>query len=263
MKIVNKNYNIKGNINANIVLISDIHYYNKRDILHLNKVLNHIKEIKPDFICIPGDLTDESNIYDEDYLLEWLIKLTQISKVILTLGNHELYINNLEKTYDLNNKLIKKIKKIKNLYFLDNESRVIDDINFTGVTLNINEYHSEEKYIIDFNKYDINNKYYNIVLCHTPICITNETNLKNIDLVLCGHTHGGIVPRFLRKIVKNNGLISPSKRLFPKNVYGKIKKQDSIIIITSGITVVSHLNSFRILKNFFASEIVEVKIKGK
>ena len=91
--------------------------------------------------------------------------------------------------------------------------------------------------------------------------IINETNLKNIDLVLCGHMHGGLVPRFLRKIFKNSGLINPSKKLFPKNVYGKIIKQKSSIIITSGITVVSHLNSFRILKNFFASEIVEIKIK--
>jgi len=93
MKIINKNYNIKGSINTNIVLISDIHYYNKKDLIHLNKVLDNIKKIKPDFICIPGDLTDESNVYDEKYLVEWLNKLANISKVILTLGNHELYIN--------------------------------------------------------------------------------------------------------------------------------------------------------------------------
>ena len=261
MKIVNKNYNIKGSINTNIVLISDIHYYKKKDIIHLNKILDNIKKLKPDFICIPGDLTDESNICDEDYLLEWLTKLTHFSKVILTLGNHELYINRRKDLYGLNNKLVNKIKKINNLYLLGNESKVIDNINFIGVTLNIDEYHNEEKHIINFNKYNLNNKYYNIVLCHTPISITNETNLKNIDLVLCGHMHGGIVPRFLRKIFKNNGLISPSKRLFPKNVYGKILKDNSTIIITSGITVVSHLNSFRFLKNFFASEIVEIKIK--
>lgn len=262
MKIINKNYDIKGSLNTNIVLISDIHYYNKKDIIHLNKVLDNIKQIKPNFICIPGDITDESNIYDEKYLIEWLTKLSSISKVILTLGNHELYINKSKKIYGLNNELIIKIKKIKNLYLLDNESKVIDNINFTGVTLNIDEYHSEEKHIIDFTKYNINNKYYNIVLCHTPISITNETDLKNIDLVLCGHTHGGIVPCFLRKIFKNNGIISPSKRLFPKKVYGKIIKQKTTIVITSGITVVSHLNSFRILKNLFTSEIVKIEIEG-
>ena len=80
--------------------------------------------------------------------------------------------------------------------------------------------------------------------------ITNKTNLKNIDLVLCGHMHGGLMPRFLRKIFKNSGIINPSKRLFPKNVYGKLSKEDSTIIITSGITIVSHLNSFRFLKKF-------------
>ena len=262
MKIVNKSYNIKASIDTNIVLISDIHYYNKKDIIHLNKVLDNIKKLKPNFICIPGDLLDESNICDENCLIEWLNKLTNISKVILTLGNHELYIDKRKNLYGLNNKLINKIKKIKNLYFLDNESKVIDNINFTGVSLDIDQYHKEEKYIIDFDKYNLDNKYYNIVLCHTPMSITNKTNLKNIDLVLCGHMHGGLMPRFLRKIFKNSGIINPSKRLFPKNVYGKLSKEDSTIIITSGITVVSHLNSFRILKNFFASEIVEIKIKS-
>ena len=261
MKIANKNYTIKGSIDTNIVLISDIHYYNKKDILHLNKVLDNIKNLKPNFICIPGDLLDESNVYDENYLIEWLTKLANVSKVILTLGNHELYINKSKKIYGLNNQLINRIKKIKNLYLLDNESKVINNINFTGVTLNTDEYHKEEKHIIDFNKYNLDSEYYNIVLCHTPLSIINKTNLKNIDLVLCGHMHGGLMPRFLRKIFKNSGLINPSKRLFPQNVYGKIQKQDSTIIITSGITVVSHLNSFRILKNFFASEIVEIKIK--
>ena len=48
----------------------------------------------------------------------------------------------------------------------------------------------------------------------------------NVNLVLCGHTHGGLVPRFLRVFMKHNGFISPDKKLFPKKVYGKLKIDD-------------------------------------
>jgi hypothetical protein len=50
-----------------------------------------------------------------------------------------------------------------------------------------------------------------------------EDIIKQIDvnLILCGHMHGGIVPNCLRKIFRHNGIISPSKSVFPKNVYGK------------------------------------------
>ena len=42
MKIVTKKYNLNKKLNKKIVLISDIHYYSKKDINHLNKVLDKI-----------------------------------------------------------------------------------------------------------------------------------------------------------------------------------------------------------------------------
>lgn len=262
MKIINKSYNIKGDINTNIVLISDIHYYNKKDLIHLNKVLDNIKKIKPNFICIPGDLLDESNIKDEEYLIKWLEDLSSICKVILSLGNHELYINKSKKIFGFNNKLLRQIKRVKNLYLLDNENTIIDNINFMGLTLDIEDYYNENNSTINFNNIKTNKNYYNILLCHSPINISNEKVLKNknIDLILCGHMHGGLMPRFLRKIFKNSGIISPNKRLFPKNAYGNLRIENTNIIITSGITVISHLNNFRILKKLFSSEIVSINI---
>ena len=68
--------------------------------------------------------------------------------------------------------------------------------------------------------------------------------------------HGGIVPKFMRKLFKNSGLISPNKRLFPKNVYGNLKIDNTNIIISSGIKVIP----FRMINKFFSSEIVVIKI---
>lgn len=256
MKIRNKFYNINSTLNKNIVLISDLHYSNKKDIKKLNNILEEIKKINPDYICIPGDITDRSKIKNEDLFIEWLKKLSLISKVIISIGNHEFYVT--KKTFNLNKKLLNKISNINNIYLLDNKNIVIDNINFIGITLPIESYRTK----FDFNKYikkiKTNNNHYNILLCHSPQKICNYDILKdkNIDLILCGHMHGGIVPEFLRPLFKNKGLIGPHKRLFPKISYGYLKIANTEIIITSGIRVIP----YRLIDKFFKSEVVSINL---
>ena len=69
-KIIKKNYDIESKINKKIVLLSDIHYYNKKDIKKLNKILKKIQSINPDYICISGDLIDEAKSMNEEISLE-------------------------------------------------------------------------------------------------------------------------------------------------------------------------------------------------
>ena len=260
MKIINTYYEINNKLNKNIVLISDLHYQDKKDIKALNNLLDNIKKIKPDYICIPGDTIHKSMIKDEEEIIVWLKKLSKISKLIMSLGNHEFFINKYRKLYGLNKGLLKKISNIKNLYLLDNKNIIIDNINFMGLTIPM-EYYEETYKSSDLYKYldnlNINKKYYNILLCHSPLNICNKEILKNrnIDLILCGHMHGGIVPKCMRKIFKQRGLISPNKRLFPKNVYGNLKIGNTNIIISSGIKVIP----FRII-NIFSPEVVNIKI---
>ena len=265
MRIKNKIYNLDNQkTTVSIVLISDIHYCDKKDIKHLNNILDRIKKINPKFICIPGDLVDESDIRDEAYLLIWLRKLSQVSSVILSIGNHEFYFERKRKNV-FNTSLFNKIQKIDNLFLLDNQSIIIDNINFVGLTLPLDYYDDETtKDITPFiSNIKPNKKCYNILLCHSPFNIVKEKVIKKLgfDLILCGHTHGGATPAFLRPLFKNSGLISPNYSLFCKNVYGKIKIDNTNIIITSGIRVISNLNPFKIFKSFFASEIVIIKIK--
>ena len=266
MLITNKEYKINSRINTNIVLISDIHYYSKKDIKYLNKILDKITRLKPNYICIPGDIIDECNIEDEKYFIEWLTKLSNITKTIISLGNHEYYIDKRKNLYGFNKELFQKIKKINNIYLLDNENVIIDDINFIGLTLNKDYYYKHyedyDNFFKSINSLKINTNYYNILLCHSPVNVTNEKVIEklNVDLILCGHTHGGMVPKIFRKIIKNDGFISPNKKLFPKKVYGNLKIKNTNIIITSGITVLSHTNRFYMLRHFFSGEIVNIKL---
>lgn len=252
MKIINKYYNF-NKIDKKIVLISDIHYYNKQDIKLLDRVLYKIKDLHPDYICISGDITDISNIYDEEDLINWLKRLSSITKILVTLGNHEYYIKGKEYEFKLNEGFISSVSKIKNLYLLRNENVVIDGINFIGLDLGIKYYFNKEYSNIEIGKF-IKKNCYNVLICHSHINIDN----KNIDLVLCGHMHGGIVPRVFRPIFKRRGIISPTKKLFPKYVYGLKKIENTNIIITSGIRMISHINKFYLFRNLFYSEIVVI-----
>lgn len=265
MKIVTKTYNLNSKLNKKIVLISDIHYYSRKDISKLNKILDKIKHINPNYICITGDILDKGKVRSMNLLIEWLNKLSNISKVIMVLGNHEFYINKRKKIYKLNKDFIDGISKINNLYFLDNKSQVIDNINFIGLTLPIEYYMINKEELNEFkkciSKININPNYYNILLCHSPINLVRDDVISNIDvdLVLCGHTHGGMVPKILRPIFKTGGLISPLGDLLPKKVYGNIKYENKNIIITSGIKVISESHT-KLLKNVFASEVVEINL---
>lgn len=265
MRIVNKKYNINSNLNKKIILISDIHYYSKNDIPRLNKVLDNIKKINPDYICITGDIIDSSNVYDFNLLIEWLNKLVNVSNVMMVLGNHEFYVNKSNGIYKLNAEYINQLNMIDNLYFLDNKSMIIDNINFIGITLPIEHYMYNGEDKEEFKKYikniKTNNKYYNVLLCHSPINICEKEIIEktNVDLVLCGHMHGGVVPRFLRPLFVSKGLISPQKKLFPNYAYGNIKIENKNVIITSGIKVLSE-SHFYLLRNVFSSEIVEIDL---
>ncbi len=269
MKINNKYYNLSNTYNKRIVLISDIHYFSKRIINHLYNVLNEIKSLKPDYICIPGDIVDDKNIKDQDFLVNWFNDLSKISKVIISLGNHDFYYNHESmKSYD--KELFDRIDRIKNVYVLDNRVYSNNGINFIGVTLP-NEYYDngEDK---DELIYFMNKKYpylssgYNIMLIHSPYRIANLNVLKeikchkSIDLILSGHMHGGLTFEFLKKILRGRGLINPQNGLLKKYCYGKYNIDNTNVIITTGITKLSKSHKIGVLGFLYKSEITIIDI---
>ena len=200
MKIFNTTYNIESNLNKKIVLISDLHYYNKKNIIILNKVFDKIKIINPNYVCITGDIIDRSTVFDLDILINWLVKLSSAYKTFVVLGNHEYYVNKKEKIFNLDNSFIEKMSNINNLYFLNNKNIVIDNINFIGLNFG-KEYYTNNLLNVNLNNY-VKKEYYNILLCHSPIDIDKIIN-NDISLILCGHMHGGLTPRFIQKLWNN------------------------------------------------------------
>lgn len=264
------NYEIKSTINKKIVLISDIHYHCRHDLNKLENIYNKIKTLSPNYICVAGDFIDEAKVLEEDLFVFFLKKLSKIGKVIMALGNHDITIRDKEKKYFYNNELFNKIKRIRNVYLLDNETKVVDDICFIGINLGFSHYYENNENFLDFinvfkNIKKVNHNKYNILICHSPLSVTQSDvieNLKNIDLVLCGHTHGGMTPTIFQKYLKNRVFISPDKkRFFLNDAYGHIVKDTINIVVSSGVTKLSHTSRINNLDFLFKPEVVLIELK--
>ena len=275
MHIDLKKYCLKTekNINIKIMHISDIHFSLNYKIKRLDMVLNKIKENYPNYICITGDLIDVNNITKDKsfiYFEKFINNLASISKVIISIGNHEYFVEESKNKYSLKDDIswLKKFKN-KNIIVLDNEIYKDDNINFIGFNPEIEYYKKNEIEILkedNIKLYKLLNKVndkYNILLCHTPMYLYQSKNyekikdLKKIDLVLCGHTHGGMIPSF---IPGRFGIISPSKRLFPKNIRGINTINGVTIIISSGVTKLSRKSKLMQFTDVYGANINEIKI---
>lgn len=274
IKILKKNYDIHtGQVNKRIILLTDIHYYQPKDIKKLNKILKVLEQDYFDYICLSGDIIDVGHIKDISLFINWLKSLAKLSKVFISLGGHDIVGEVKRQEYYYNEDLFDQIKSLNNVYLLDNTCYVDEGIRFIGLTLPLDYYFKYKENVNYFkrfvnNTFDSFNDKYNILLSHTPIPFTELNNydgiklMKNIPLVLSGHTHAGIVPAFLRDKLKGQGIFSPHQRgMFPKDCYGEINRGKTKIIISSGVTKASHTNPFSFTDCFFDKEITYINLK--
>jgi len=276
--IINSNNTLKD---ITIIHLADIHFNINTKEDTLNKLKEEIHKNNPDYIIITGDLIDTPSIIKNNkinILLNFLSDIKNISKVIISLGNHDIIT---DKDY----LFFKKINDIKNIYVLDNEKYQDEFIYIAGFTLPSNYYYnitrkeSIEVLIeyLDNHKKLISNlpkELPKVALIHSPLNITDNyvlNKLQNYDLILSGHTHNGMVLDCFEKLfVGNSGLIAPNKNLFPKIVKGKIEKYLNnhliTIIINGGITKLSKssaktLSKLNFLYNMSINKII-IKKRG-
>ncbi|CDE95075.1 predicted phosphohydrolases [Clostridium sp. CAG:914] len=257
--------------------IGDIHYNETTSAKKLEYIKYAIEDAHPDYIFITGDLLDRPKITKNKekikLLVSWLNSLGNIAKVFISLGNHDII---LEEDY----KFFNKLNDINNIYVLNNQSYEDENVFISGFTLPTNYYYNIEKHededaLLETLQNNFNlvtnlpKKKYKVALIHSPILLSEKKIVeksKEYDLVLSGHMHNGLIPRILDKIIKNNyGLISPDKRLFAKNTRGKIKTKYYTIIITGGITKLSP-SSTKILSKLnglYPISINKITVKGE
>lgn len=232
-----KRYNYTDDISdvCRIVLISDLHgnTFGKNN----EHLLKKIRKLSPDIICLAGDFIDEDNTSEDNAeLINFLNKLTDITPVYYSFGNHDLG------------------------YLKINGYSLLDDISKTGCVI------LEEEYVdIDINdkqirlggiyNYAFNQQYASkeewmkdstfifldkftdtdrtkILMCHRPESfIYDNASFWEIDYVLCGHTHGGIW-----RLPFIGGLVAPEQGLFPEYDKGEYNINNITMIISSGLS---------------------------
>lgn len=226
-----KNYSLisdKINSQVRFVFISDLHckeYGNKNSDL-----VAKIKEQNPDFIALGGDMVNKYSA-DDHVMRELLPQLAEIAPTYCILGNHELA---LKDEIDFRNDIDSTGAKL-----LDNESVTLN-INGEKILLggmsdfpyyefNAPDFDTPERYFWD--EFKENSKdCYSILLHHQPEYLGSIMQDSNVDLVMCGHTHGGAI-----QIPFVGGVFAPNQGFFPKYDKGEFEINGIKMIVSAGL----------------------------
>ena len=277
-------YSGKAKKDITIIHLADIHFSKLTNDKKLSQIQEEIHKNNPDYVMITGDVLDDTSIIKDKtkikQLLIFLTGMANYTKVIISLGNHDIFKND-------DYKFFKNLNDLKNIYVLNNDIYVDENIYVSGVTLpnnyyyNINNDESVEILIEHLKKHkklitNLPQSIPKVSLIHSPIKLTNKevlTILKDYDLILCGHTHNGMIPKIMDKLFKKNtGIISPNKKMFPDIARGKIEQnifgKKITIIITGGITKLSQragkvFSQFNFVYNIDINKVIITKRKGK
>lgn len=226
-----RNYTINSDkINSQIrfVFISDLHCKEYGEKNH--DLVAKIREQNPDFIAVGGDMVNKYST-DDHVMREILPQLAEIAPTYCILGNHELA---LKDEIDFKNDIDSTGAKL-----LDNEMVTLE-INGEEILLggmsdfpyyeyNAPDFDTPERYFWD--EFKENSKdCYSILLHHQPEYLESIMQDSNVDLVMCGHTHGGAV-----QIPFIGGVFAPNQGFFPKYDKGKFDLYDTKMIVSAGL----------------------------
>lgn len=170
----------KGAKPFRLVLISDLHL--KRFGDYERKVAAMVNGLEPQMLVMAGDYIEANDRFGE--LLQFLALLPARCPKFAVLGNWDHWSG--VKPKDFNTEFAR-----LGISLLDNESRALDSLPgpfcVVGVDDPTNGWERMDK---AFAKVSESN--FNLFLAHSPNVISNIAD-RPVDLLLCGHTHGGQV----------------------------------------------------------------------
>lgn len=223
-----------------IAIVADLHEFNPEPVLEI------LASIRPDVIAVPGDLFENhefgENLDKEDDSLisrllcriihlanrlaglrwrqkhrcskqnayDFLMKASEIAPVVMSLGNHELYLTEDDKA----------VLKDANVALLNNSTVEIKNVLFGGIPSKQITGKIDTEFLASFSELPG----YKVLLCHHP---EYYDKLKSypINLILSGHCHGGQIR------ICNHGIFSPGQGLLPRYHHGVY---DGRLVVSSG-----------------------------
>ena len=198
--------------NFKIVQISDLH--TKSFGKDNSKLLKEIKSFSPDIIAITGDLIND-NLKDLDKLSVFLNELPDVAPTYFICGNHDMpsWEEYLELVQILNN---------YNIQVIDNQKIPLTQGNSTINLCGLFSY--TESYAVE-----VDTDEFNLLLYHYADHF-DITKSLGYDLILAGHTHGGII-----RLPLIGGLLDTDMSLFSRYDNGVYTSEECTLISSRGL----------------------------
>lgn len=219
----------KTSASLKVALIADLH--NKEFGTDNIDLVEKIKSEKPDIIAMSGDMVTEG-VDDYSVIVTLTKQLVQVAPVFYTYGNHELYFDN-------NPEFEQALIDI-GATLLNNEMVTYNCKNGEQIIIGgLKQYPFYEYDAPDFDNDEANffksfleaqKNSFSLLICHYPEAYMWKLHSFDIDLMLAGHTHGGIV-----RLPFVGGLFSPNQGWFGEYDKGYFDGDTADMIVTSGL----------------------------
>lgn len=209
------------------------------------ELVDKVGSLEPDMIALTGDfVTDEGDLAAVEKLAARLVKLCPVYFIS---GNHEFGSGLAVKVRNILERA--GVKYLSNEYLTIN--RGDDEILLGGVEdpLAYADMLSPDELAQKMN--DAAPDAFKILLGHRNYWMTEYPELP-VDLILCGHAHGGLI-----RIPGVGGLIGTDRRLFPDFDAGQFNNGRYTLIVSRGLG-----NSVSIPRIFNRPEIVCVELSS-
>ena len=198
---------------------------------------------KPDAIVLLGDLFPaQFTEADRDYVVDLTRRMQEIAPVYFAMGNHETSY-----TAKYGDDWVEMIRATGAIVL----DEAWQDVDIAGNTIRLGgtmghgylfgrtsaQFHASPEYDVLFRLE--HSRIPAILLSHMPdtVALSDGPRRWHIPLVLCGHTHGGIV-----RVPCIGGLYAPMQGWWPRYDYGDMMLNDDMrMIITSGLSGHDHV----------------------
>ncbi len=232
--VIYKQHSNKLAKNIRIIFLSDLH--NKKYGKNNKQLLTRIRTMNPDILIIGGDMVTATPGKKCEQICHFINKLSSEYITFSGEGNHELRMRLYPNMYFDMYEKYKELLADSACIVLQNASYILsqEKIKITGLSVDKEYYNrfKKKKMTQEYLTRKIGNpslEFFNILLAHNPEYY-EDYDTWGADLVLSGHTHGGLI-----KIPFLGGLVSPSFRLFPKYDGGMKQGKKGNIIISRGL----------------------------
>ena len=212
-----------------IVQLSDLH--NKQFGRDNNALYDAVLHQRPDIVAVTGDLEDRREPYNMATAL-FLKRLAEKVPVFFVHGNQEMRGNFKGRlTADLRN---------FGVSVLEGQNASIRLHGQTLHILGLNDYRDKhERYTLYRHNPELLSRFekidgFKLLLTHYPHFFNHYSNYRysdyEIDLVLAGHAHGGLI-----RLPFFGGVIAPAQGLFPRYTFGLYRHNGVAMIVSRGL----------------------------